>query len=185
MPTRSGRKFKRGESIEPFKTTIKKRKSKSKGSKSGHDLELFGYSLPSFILSSNTLLFVTLAICHILAAFTFAFLQEKVTQIEGFRKDKYPPIMTCIETLTYSICAFLELTLSNGKQGNIFSPRAPILNYVLLSTFTFGGMFCTNSGLKFISYPTRIIFKGIRSVCVSIDCQWSYYQHRVFLNFID
>merc|ERR1719334_929741 len=113
------RNRKRGEPIAPFKTTIRKSKSKSKskGLKHNDDLELFGYSLPSFIISSNTLLFLTLSICHILAAFTFAFLQEKVTQIDGFRKDKYPPIMTCIETLTYSICAFLELTLSGGKHG--------------------------------------------------------------------
>jgi len=65
------------------------------------------------------------------------------------------------------------MAFSGGKQGNILSPRAPILNYMILSTFTFGGMFATNSGLKYISYPTRIIFKGAKPVPTMI-MEWLY-----------
>eukprot|EP01084_Bolivina_argentea_P123005 218003_1 len=143
---------------------MNKKKSKSKKSgkqKKNDEFIIFGFSLPLFIIKNTTLLFITLSICHICASVCFAFLQEKVTHIEGFHHAKF---MTVIETLTFAFCALCEISLSGGKQGSITSPRAPIVNYLLLSIFTFGGMFCTNSGLKYISYPTRIIFKGAKPV---------------------
>ena len=146
-------------------TSKKQKKNKSELKRSTasqyaikYELEVFGFYIPSFIQKNNTLLFITLSLCHIIAAVLFAFLQEKVTKIEGFQ---YSNIMTVIETFTYSMCAFLEIQFSGGKQGSITSPNSPISSYLILSMCTFGGMFCTNSGLKYISYPTRIIFKGI------------------------
>mmetsp|Transcript_47148 Transcript_47148/g.78253 ORF Transcript_47148/g.78253 Transcript_47148/m.78253 type:complete len:374 (-) Transcript_47148:35-1156(-) len=126
-----------------------------------NELEVFGFEIPSFIRNNYTVLFITLASCHIVASVVFAFLQEKVTHIEGF---KYSNFMTVIETLTLAVCAFLEISLSGGKEGSISAPNAPIFSYVILSVCTFGGMYCTNSGLKYISYPTRIIFKGAKPV---------------------
>eukprot|EP01084_Bolivina_argentea_P072590 131810_1 len=145
----------------PSKSKKKSRSRRSKTKNVNTDLSIFGLQLPSFITGTTWLLFITLALCHIGASVCFAFLQEKVTHIEGFHYAKF---MTVIETLTFSCCAFIEISMSGDKQGSITSPRAPILNYVLLSTFTFGGMFCTNSGLQYISYPTRIIFKGAKPV---------------------
>ena len=149
----------------------KKNKNKSKSLKQTtasqyalkYELEVFGFHIPKSIASNVTLLFITLSILHIIASVTFAFLQEKVTHIEGFEYGKF---MTCIEMFTFALCAFLEISFSGGKEGSITSPSAPITSYMILSFCTFGGMFCTNSGLKYISYPTRIIFKGI----VKINC---------------
>ena len=143
------------------KSKMKSKTNKAKKQSKTDELQIFGFPLPKILRSSTALLFITLALSHIVASVAFAFLQEKVTHIEGFH---YARFMTVIETLTFAICAFLEISLSGGKQGSITKPRAPILNYVLLSVFTFGGMYCTNSGLKYISYPTRIIFKGAKPV---------------------
>merc|ERR1712228_568084 len=51
-----------------------------------------------------------------------------------------------------------------GTQGSLFEPKAPKKNYFILSCLTFSGMFFTNWGLKYLSYPTRIIFKGAKPV---------------------
>eukprot|EP00483_Globobulimina_turgida_P006933 UN06947 len=53
---------------------------------------------------------------------------------------------------------------SFGTQGSIFQPKAPKKNYFILSFLTFSGMLFTNWGLKYLSYPTRIIFKGAKPV---------------------
>eukprot|EP00484_Ammonia_sp_Unknown_P020971 CAMPEP_0197032562 /NCGR_PEP_ID=MMETSP1384-20130603/11218_1 /TAXON_ID=29189 /ORGANISM="Ammonia sp." /LENGTH=361 /DNA_ID=CAMNT_0042462247 /DNA_START=16 /DNA_END=1101 /DNA_ORIENTATION=+ len=131
-----------------------------------YELEIFGFKIPTFIRNNYTLLFITLSLCHIVSSVIFAFLQEKVTHIDGFKSDthNYSQFMTVIEMFTLALCAFLEISFSGGKEGSVTSPNAPISSYLILSVCTFGGMFCTNSGLKYISYPTRIVFKGAKPV---------------------
>jgi len=124
-------------------------------------ITIFGAAIPSAITSNPTNLFVLLAASAISFSLLFAFLQEKVTSIEGFT---YPKFMTVVQTSTFALCAFLEMMLSSGAQGNLFSPKAPKFNYFILSFLTFGGMLFTNWGLKYLSYPTRIIFKGAKPV---------------------
>eukprot|EP01084_Bolivina_argentea_P240553 404087_1 len=72
--------------------------------------------------------------------------------------------MTVIQTITFTLCAFMEMMCSFGTQGSLFQPKAPKINYFMLSFLTFSGMLFTNWGLKYLSYPTRIIFKGAKPV---------------------
>jgi len=81
--------------------------------------------------------------------------------IDGFT---FPKFMTVVQTSTFALCAFFEMIFSSGSQGSLFSPKAPKQNYFILSFLTFSGMLFTNWGLKYLSYPTRIIFKGAKPV---------------------
>merc|ERR1712218_169959 len=124
-------------------------------------IQIFGFSFPHTITSNPTKLFILLSCCAISCSLIFALLQEKVISIEGFH---YPKYMTVIQTISFTLCALLEMILSNGSQGNILSPKAPKTNYFFLSFLTFSGMLFTNWGLKYLSYPTRIIFKGAKPI---------------------
>jgi len=72
--------------------------------------------------------------------------------------------MTLVQTLTYTICAFIEMLCARGELGNIMKPQSPIYNYFGLSFLTFAGMYFTNWGLEYLTYPTRIIFKSAKPI---------------------
>eukprot|EP01084_Bolivina_argentea_P281626 481883_1 len=124
-------------------------------------VKIFSISIPLSIVSNPPFLFISLSFCCIICSLIFAFLQEKVTSIDGF---KYPRFMTVIQTITFTLCAFGEMIFSFGNQGSLLQPKAPKRNYFILSFLTFSGMLFTNWGLKYLSYPTRIIFKGAKPV---------------------
>ena len=125
------------------------------------NIQVFGCSIPLFVATDSTKLFSALAFCAISCSLIFAFLQEKVMSIDGF---EYPKYMTVIQTITFTLCALFEMIFSNGSQGSLFDPKAPKMNYFFLSFLTFSGMLFTNWGLKYLSYPTRIIFKGAKPI---------------------
>ena len=98
-------------------------------------------------------LFVALVAGSIASALSFAALQEGVWRIPGF---KYNAWMTFVMAATLCGCGMLEkyvLTLDTRRVGTL-------KQYAKLSVLTLGGMYFTNWSLKYLNYPTRIIFKS-------------------------
>ena len=104
-------------STDASNNTITAYTSNRQKSSSAASVKVFGFSIPLFIASNPITLFISLSICAISCSLIFAFLQEKVTSIEGF---VYPKFMTIIQTFTFTLCAWLEMMCSFGLQGTIF-----------------------------------------------------------------
>lgn len=138
-----------------------KNKNKNKTRTSKHTksekIKVFGFDVTEYLRSNSVGVFISFALGHIFFSIIFAALQEFVNSIDGFQ---FPQFMTIIQTATYTFCAFIEIQTMKGELGYISQPKSPIYKYIILSVLTFSGMFFTNSGLKYVSYPTRIIFKA-------------------------
>jgi len=86
---------------------------------------------------------------------------EGVTRVPGF---KFSGWMTLITTLCYAVCALIEMVATKGK----IEKKGSWLNYIYLSTMTFGGMYATNYALKFLNYATRIVAKSSKVIPVML-----------------
>mmetsp|Transcript_4969 Transcript_4969/g.6272 ORF Transcript_4969/g.6272 Transcript_4969/m.6272 type:complete len:332 (-) Transcript_4969:692-1687(-) len=118
---------------------------------------VFGYDLTD---SRQEVQIAALAGGALFCSLGFAFLQEKVTHIPGFKHYEF---MTFLTTVTFTLCGFAERLLTND------APRkAPLLDYAKLSLFTMGGMYFTNWSLNYLNYTTRIVFKSSKVVPVML-----------------
>eukprot|EP00916_Digyalum_oweni_P015396 GHVL01025198.1.p1 GENE.GHVL01025198.1~~GHVL01025198.1.p1 ORF type:complete len:337 (+),score=58.96 GHVL01025198.1:66-1076(+) len=127
-----------------------------------------------FAISCPTQQFVILAVLHLFCASSFAFLQEKAALTPGFHDSGGRLLLTLIPMITTLILATLEIVISSiiSKKKIIFL-SVPIINYFYLSFLTYGGIATTAWGLKYLSYPTRIVFKGSKPIPTMI-LEWIY-----------
>ena len=100
--------------------------------------------------------FLVLCTGAIGSAVGFAALQEGVWNVPGYKFSGY---MTLITAGTMAVCGQIE-RLATGDTER----RGPLLSYAKLSVLTLGGMYFTNWALKFLNYPTRVLFKSSKLV---------------------
>ena len=68
---------------------------------------------------------------------------------------EYSGWMTLITAATMAVCGQLELALTtDGRRVGT------LVQYLKLSLLTLGGMYFTNWSLKYLNYPTRVLFKS-------------------------
>ena len=96
--------------------------------------------------------FIMLAVGALVSAVGFAYLQEVAIREEGF---KYFGYMTLLTSLTFAVCGQIERVATRDTQR-----VGLLMQYLILSTLTFSGMAFTNASLKYINYPTRVLFKS-------------------------
>ena len=96
-------------------------------------------------------LFLALCVGAIGSAVGFAALQEGVFQVPGFEFSGW---MTFVTAATMAVCGQLELAIIGGRRVGALS------QYLKLSLLTLGGMYFTNWSLKYLNYPTRVLFKS-------------------------
>ena len=96
-------------------------------------------------------LFLALCVGAIGSAVGFAALQEGVFQVPGFEFSGW---MTFVTAATMAVCGQLELAIIGGRRVGALS------QYLKLSLLTLGGMYFTNWSLKYLTYPTRVLFKS-------------------------
>lgn len=77
---------------------------------------------------------------------------------------KFAGYMTLVTTLSYAVCAMIEMFAVNGK----IVRKGSWKNYVALSTLTYSGMYATNYSLKFLNYATRIVAKSSKVIPVMV-----------------
>eukprot|EP01066_Platyproteum_vivax_P012512 Platyproteum_vivax@DN5683_c0_g1_i1.p1 len=141
---------------------------------SGHPLRLMGMDISSVSRSGQ---FVMLACCHIMASTVFALCQEKASKTPGFKEHGGAAWMTLGTTLTFLICSVIELTFmpienrmrkgesrEEAKKRFVLAPTAPLGHYIVVSVLMYCGMYWTNLGLTYLTYPTRIVFKGAKPI---------------------
>ena len=105
---------------------------------------------------TGRLRFLVLCCGAIGSAVGFAALQEGVWNVKGY---KYSGYMTLITAATMALCGQVE-RLATGDTTR----RGPLLSYLKLSVLTLGGMYFTNWALKYLNYPTRVLFKSSKLV---------------------
>ena len=98
-------------------------------------------------------LFVVLCTGAIGSAVGFAALQEGVFQVKGF---EYSGWMTLLTAATMAVCGMLELALTGDGKRRV----GTLTEYLQLSVLTLAGMYFTNWSLKYLNYPTRVLFKS-------------------------
>jgi len=101
-------------------------------------------------------LFLALCTGAICSAVGFAALQEGVWQIPGYTFSGW---MTLVTLLTMTVCGQLErlLTCDTVRVG-------ALVQYLKLSVLTLAGMHFTNWSLKYLNYPTRVLFKSSKLI---------------------
>ena len=97
-------------------------------------------------------LFGVLCTGAIVSAVGFAALQEGVWQVKGY---KYSEWMTLWTAITMAVCGQLERMLTGDT-----TRKGSLVQYLKLSVLTLSGMYFTNASLKYLNYPTRVIFKS-------------------------
>ena len=140
----------------------------------GAGMVVLGYDISRWPSNQQ---FALLAGGHLVAALTFALLQEKVFLVPGF---KFPGFMTLLTSMTYAALAFAERWLTNDA-----ARKGKVVEYFILAVSTFGGMYFTNWSLSYINYPTRIMFKSgkvIPVMCVGMVFGMRRYGTKDFLN---
>jgi len=110
---------------------------------------VFGFDLGWL---SPSALFGVLSLGTVGSATVFSALQEKVFLVPGF---SYGGFMTVVMTACYVGYASLERVVT--REG---PRRGLVSNYALLATLTSGGLYTTNVALKYVNYPTRLVFKA-------------------------
>lgn len=118
-------------------------------------VKVFGKDL-SFLPRQQQLL--VLAGGNLVCSLWFAYLQEKVFIIEGFSSHAFVSFLTAV---TFALCGLLECVASGDMKR-----RATLTEYAQLSLFTMGGMYFTNWSLKYLNYPTRVMFKSSKVIPV-------------------
>lgn len=100
--------------------------------------------------------FTVLASGALVSACGFALFQEAAIQEEGFKFYGY---MTLLTSVAFMACGQIErlLTSDTHRVGQL-------TQYLVLSVLTFSGMAFTNASLKYINYPTRVLFKSSKLV---------------------
>ena len=100
--------------------------------------------------------FLLLTVGAIASAVGFAALQEGVWRVPGYKFSGY---MTLLTAATMALCGQLERVLTNDtvRVGSLMS-------YLKLSLLTLSGMYFTNWSLKYLNYPTRVLFKSSKLV---------------------
>ena len=101
---------------------------------------------------SPSALFLVLCVGTVGSATVFSALQEKVFLVPGF---KYGGFMTVVMTGCYVGYASLE-RVATGEGPR----RGLVSNYALLAMLTSGGLYTTNVALRYVNYPTRLVFKA-------------------------
>ena len=100
--------------------------------------------------------FLLLCTGAIASAVAFAALQEGVWRIKGFAFSGY---MTFVTAATMAGCGQLERVLTDDTKR-----LGALGSYLKLSLLTLSGMYFTNWSLKFLNYPTRVLFKSSKLV---------------------
>ena len=96
--------------------------------------------------------FGLLCTCAIASAVSFAALQEGVWRVKGFHFSGY---MTLLTAATMAACGQLERLLTGDTVR-----KCALKQYLKLSVLTLSGMYFTNWSLKYLNYPTRVLFKS-------------------------
>lgn len=120
-------------------------------------LVLFGVTCPD----NKAIQFAILTVGSLVCSIGFSALQEGVTRVPGF---KFSGWMTLVTTMAYCFWALVEMVATTKK----IEKKGSWLNYVILSTMTFGGMYSTNYALKFLNYATRIVAKSSKVIPVML-----------------
>mmetsp|Transcript_19900 Transcript_19900/g.32741 ORF Transcript_19900/g.32741 Transcript_19900/m.32741 type:complete len:352 (-) Transcript_19900:56-1111(-) len=118
-------------------------------------VKVFGVDLGHFTRQNQLLL---LAAGNLSCSLAFAYMQEKVFLVEGFQSHAFVSWLTAV---TFALCGFVECFLSGDLKR-----KATLIEYAQLSVFTMGGMYLTNWSLKYLNYPTRVMFKSSKVIPV-------------------
>jgi len=140
------------EAQEPFLGDVNR---KRKADEMLQVVKVFGVDLSG--LSSQGQLLV-LAFGNLSCSLAFAYLQEKVFMIDGLESHAFVSLLTA---MTFALCGFVECQLSGDTIR-----RASLREYAQLSLFTMGGMYLTNWSLRYLNYPTRVMFKSSKVIPV-------------------
>mmetsp|Transcript_41528 Transcript_41528/g.109548 ORF Transcript_41528/g.109548 Transcript_41528/m.109548 type:complete len:360 (+) Transcript_41528:69-1148(+) len=100
--------------------------------------------------------FVLLCVFYIFTAVGFANLQERVWQVKGYN---FSGFMTLVTAATMAACGQLERLLTGDTER-----VGKLTSYLKLSLLTLSGMYFTNWSLKYLNYPTRVLFKSSKLV---------------------
>jgi len=95
----------------------------------------------------------------LLSAILFAWLQEMVFYIPGF---KFGGFMALLTSLTFCLWAAIELKFQGWER------KGEMKDYLILSFCTAGGIYFTNKSLQYINYPMRVMFKSSKLIPVMI-----------------
>eukprot|EP00747_Dinoflagellata_sp_TGD_P199752 gnl/TRDRNA2_/TRDRNA2_73049_c0_seq1.p1 gnl/TRDRNA2_/TRDRNA2_73049_c0~~gnl/TRDRNA2_/TRDRNA2_73049_c0_seq1.p1 ORF type:complete len:419 (+),score=44.62 gnl/TRDRNA2_/TRDRNA2_73049_c0_seq1:33-1289(+) len=113
--------------------------------------------------------YILLATGCVSSSLVFAAQQERVLYVPGFKFHGCIPI---VQLLTFAVCALLE-RLVTGESGR----RGTMWDYVKLSVAIASGIYLTNTSLKYLSYPLRVMFKACKLVPVMV-LSVVYIRHR-------
>eukprot|EP01067_Filipodium_phascolosomae_P008017 Filipodium_phascolosomae@DN6734_c0_g1_i1.p1 len=134
--------------------------------KSKEPLRILSIDISSFSAAVQLLIVGSF---HVVFSIGFAYCQERASKVDKFEEQEGSSLMVLGTTMMFVIFGCLELLLmhctSKEESKDFFmKPKAPWTNYVILSLPLFFGMYCTNKSLKYISYATRIVFKGSKPI---------------------
>ncbi|XKL69506.1 hypothetical protein PGB90_007275 [Kerria lacca] len=130
---------------------IKMQKSNSE------DIELLWYNISHF---NQTIQFALCCIFIFIFYLAYGYLQEYIFALEGFKQ--YGWYLTLIQFLYYTIFGWIESKWRNSKR------QIPLQTYYILAFLTVGTLGFSNSSLKYLNYPTQVIFKCCKLIPVMI-----------------
>eukprot|EP00656_Telonema_subtile_P001351 TRINITY_DN10614_c0_g1_i1.p1 TRINITY_DN10614_c0_g1~~TRINITY_DN10614_c0_g1_i1.p1 ORF type:complete len:393 (+),score=113.05 TRINITY_DN10614_c0_g1_i1:144-1322(+) len=97
----------------------------------------------------------------LVSAIMFAWLQEMVFEVPGF---KFGGFMSLLTSLTFVTCAAVEL----ASKERLTERKGDLKDYLILSLCTAGGIYFTNWSLTYINYPMRVMFKSSKLLPVMV-----------------
>lgn len=130
--------------------------SKKDGSSTERGIKVFGFDLMKYSSQQQLLI---LALGNLSCSLLFAYLQEKVFLINGVDNV----FISLLTTLSFALCGFVECYVTGDTKR-----KASLRQYAQLSVFTLGGIFFTNYSLKYLNYPTRVMFKSSKVIPVMV-----------------
>lgn len=98
----------------------------------------------------------------------YGYLQELIFTLDGFKP--YGWYLTLVQFGYYTCFGYVERTIMTKSSSNNQPAKRmiPMKTYALLAFLTLGTMGLSNSSLRYLNYPTQVIFKCCKLVPVLI-----------------
>ena len=100
-------------------------------------------------------------VCMVLVDFTIEGTQNAFPNLKG--------LPYCMTLFQFSFCFFMPVAISRGKTlANLPTTIAKISPYVVLSLVVFSSNVCKSASARYVSFPTKVIFRSTKLIPVMI-----------------